>query len=132
MHFRRCPVRPSYRYLMEKYNLLDLSCRRLQRDAQILYDLYHNEYDCAALIGTLRHRFPYRAQRRIARPRQLFASCRCRITTGARSPMRSLVDIYKTLNNKRLNPIEIVASAVGSFKKKKKKFISTLNSPFDD
>ncbi|GBP69175.1 hypothetical protein EVAR_98247_1 [Eumeta japonica] len=78
IHFRYGSVRRSYRSLLEKYNTLNLSSRRLQLDA-MMYDLSHKKYDCVALIGEAR------AQQRETRPKQLFAINHCRTVAGTRA-----------------------------------------------
>ncbi|GBP33512.1 hypothetical protein EVAR_28667_1 [Eumeta japonica] len=109
MQFGCCSVRLSYRSLLEKYNLSDLSSRCFQLDAMMLFDLCDNKYDCAALIVMLYYRVHYQAQQREARLHHLFAINRSRTVAGARSLMRLLVDT----NNKRFNAINIITSAVG-------------------
>ncbi|GBP48128.1 hypothetical protein EVAR_74633_1 [Eumeta japonica] len=113
MHFRCGSVRLSYRSLLEKYNILNLSSRRLQLDIIELYDLHHNKYDITAFIGMLCYRVPYRAQQKEARPHQLFGINRCRIVAGIRSPTRPLVDTCNT----HFNAIDIIASTVEAFRK---------------
>ncbi|GBP26573.1 hypothetical protein EVAR_86077_1 [Eumeta japonica] len=126
MHLRSCSVRLSNRRLLKKYNLLDLSSRRLQRDAMMLYDLSHNKYDYAALIGMSCDRAPYRAQQRGARPHRLLAVNRCRAAAGPRSPPR------RRTHNTLFNAIDIIASTlnlcISSFKTKN--MANTLNCAF--
>ncbi|GBP70457.1 hypothetical protein EVAR_52798_1 [Eumeta japonica] len=112
MRFRPSSGRISCRYLLEKYNLLDLSSTRLQIDA-VLYDLCHNKYDCTALIGLLCRRVPHQAQQRQARPHQLFAIDPCRTIVIKWSTMVRLVVAY----NKHFNAIDVIASTIESFKK---------------
>ncbi|GBP17283.1 hypothetical protein EVAR_17773_1 [Eumeta japonica] len=117
MHFRCCSVGLSYRSLLEKCNLLDLSSTRLQLGAMMLYDLCHNKYDIAALYKrhvVLSCSSP--SLERKARPYQLYAVDRCRTVAGTRSPMRRLVYTCNTRFNININTVDIIALTVGSFK----------------
>ncbi|GBP92840.1 hypothetical protein EVAR_66967_1 [Eumeta japonica] len=111
MHLRCCSVRLSYRSLLEKYNLLNYSSRRLQLGAMLLYDLCRNKYDCAAVIGGLCYRVLYRAQQREARPHQLFAINRCRASW---SPVPDAPPRGRLQHS--FNAIDIITSTVGSFR----------------
>ncbi|GBP52314.1 hypothetical protein EVAR_38460_1 [Eumeta japonica] len=65
--------------------------KMFQLFAMVLYDLSYSKYDYAPSIGMPLYRIPYQAQKREARPHQLFAINYCRIIAGTRPPMCRLV-----------------------------------------
>ncbi|GBP32629.1 hypothetical protein EVAR_25990_1 [Eumeta japonica] len=124
MHFRCGSVKLSCRSLEEKYIILNLSSRHLQLDAMMFYDLYHNRYDCAGLIGMLCYHVPCREPNKEAGLHQSFHINRCRTVAGTLIQIHYLMATYNT----HFYAIDIIASTVESFRKN---IFKTLNRAFD-
>ena len=82
----------------------------MQLEAQMLYDLCHNRYDCVPVINRLCYKVPVRTHCRVPGP--LFATPRTRTNAGKRSPLFRLVQNY----NENFNTVDILAARPGAFK----------------
>lgn len=99
-----------YQNLLRKYNILSLQSRRIQLNAQLLYDICHGRYDCIPLNNKISYNVPRRAHTRRHLPP--FATGKCRTNAGKRSPMYQLTHTY----NVNLSSIDILSCPLGHFK----------------
>lgn len=102
----------SYSQLLDKYKLISLENRRKYLEANVLYDIVHNNFDAIDLTSKLCYSVPRTVHVRQVRARTLFALNSCRTNSGLRCPIHRMLESY----NSNFIDIDLFACSKNKFK----------------